>query len=248
MPPDDALAAGRNATFMCFKREATMATQTAFAWLIACALAAAALQRGDAPLPDRPDSHGESRGGTNPKVLRIAKDDGLSAGQLAELRRRSAIARELLDRVGSLPATILIVRADPLLVRQSGLYGRSRFWINGAELFGYVQYQAASLHNASTQCVIMHELAHAVEIAMADRRGGTPGLREFLLSRAPSHDPSNGRRVETTFPRDVAVAVMQELFGGAPRTTFEALAEAHHVTLPTVPAMSVAHAAPSSPP
>jgi hypothetical protein len=247
VPPDETLAAGRNATFMCFKREATMATQTAFAWLIACALAAAALQRGDAPLPDGPYSHGESHGGASQRVLRIAKDDGITAGQLGALRRKSTIARELLDRVGGLPATILILRADPLLVRQSGVYGRSRFWINGAELFGYVQYQATSLGNPSTECVIVHELAHAVEIAMADRRGGTPGLREFLLSRAPGNDPSNWRGAETAFPRDVAVAVMQELFGRTPRTTFEALADAHHVTLPTVPAVSVARAAPSNP-
>ncbi len=225
-----------------------MATQTAFAWLIACALAAAALQRGDAPLPDRSDSHGESRGDASQTVLRIAKDDGITSGQLGELRRRSAIARELLDRVESLPATILIVRAEPLLARQVGVYGRSRFWINGSELFGYVQYQATSLHNPSTQCIIMHELAHAVEIAVADRRDGTPGLQEFLLSRALQDTPSNRRGAETGFPRDVAVAVMQELLGRTPRTTFEALAQAHHVTLPTVPAISVARAAPSSRP
>jgi hypothetical protein len=225
-----------------------MAAQTSFAWLIACALAAAALQRGDAPLPDRVDSKSESRAGASQRVLRIAAHDDITAGHIAELRRKSTIARELLDRVESLPATILILRAEPLLARQVGAAGRSRFWINGAELFGYVQYQVASLRNPSTECVIAHELAHAVEIATADRRDGTSGLRQFLLSRVPGAEPSNWRGAETEFPRDVAAAVMQELLGRAPRTTLDVLAETHHITLPRAPALRAANAVTSGQP
>jgi hypothetical protein len=94
----------------------------------------------------------------------------------------------------------------------------------------------------------VHELAHAVEIATADRRGGTQGLRQFLLSRALGEDPSNWRGAETEFPREVAIAVMQELLGRPPRTTFEALAEAYHITLPTALGLRGANAASSGQP
>ena len=192
------------------------------------------LQRSDAPAVGRPGSNSDSRGGgAGQRVLRIPKDDGITSSHLAELRRKSATARELLDRIASLPATILIVRGYPLLVRQVGVPGRSRFWIHSGTLFGYLEYQTRSLHNFGTQCVIVHELAHALEVAAVDRRNGTEGLRAFVFSRALGDDPRNWRGAETGFPRDVAEAVLQELLGHAPdRNTLTTLADAHHIALP----------------
>jgi hypothetical protein len=53
-------------------------------------------------------------------ILRIEGGDSLTARHLAELERRSATGRELLHRVERLPATVLIIRAYPLLVKTQG--------------------------------------------------------------------------------------------------------------------------------
>ena len=206
--------------------------------LITCALAAAGLQRGDMPAANPSRSNSDSCGqGARQQVLRVPKEDGITSRHLAELQRQSATARELLDRVTSLPATILILRGYPLLTRQVGVYGRGRFWIDGGHMFGLLEYQTASLHNLGTQCVIVHELAHALEVAGVDRRNGTAGLRAFVLSRALGDHPLNWRGSETEFPREVAVVVLHELLGRVPaRNTLSALAEAHHITLPVVSA------------
>jgi hypothetical protein len=67
-----------------------------------------ALQRKDAPAAPRPGWNIDSRGGGgSQRVLRIPKDDGITSSHLAGLRRKSATARELLDRIASLPAAIL---------------------------------------------------------------------------------------------------------------------------------------------
>jgi hypothetical protein len=81
--------------------------------------------------------------------------------------------------------------------------------------------------------VIVHELAHALEVAAVDRRKGTGGLRAFVFSRALGDDPRNWRGAETGFPGDVAQAVLQELLGNAPDpNTLTTLAGAHHIALP----------------
>jgi hypothetical protein len=219
-----------------------MTALTSCAWLIACALAAAGLQRGDGPAGGL-GPNDNPRGAANQKVLRISKDDGLTLSQLAELRRHSGTARDLLDRVANLPATILIVRAHPGLVQHTGVYAHGRFWISGDELFGDIQYQPGPLHNVGVQCLIVHELAHAVEVATADRRRGTGGLRAFVLSRARGDYPANWRGTETKFPRDVANAVLRELLCDLPeRNVLAALAEAHHITLPAAPTVTASPA------
>jgi len=227
-----------------------MTAQTPLAWLVTCALAAAGLQRGDAPAADPSATNSDSRGGgASQRVLRIPKDDGLTPGHLAELHRESATARALLDRIASLPATILMLRGNPLLVRQVRVYGRGRFSVHRGTLFGYLEYQTGSLHHLGTQCVIVHELAHAFEASAVDRRIGTAGLRAFVLSRALGDDPSNWRGAETAFAREVAEAVLQELLGHAPeRNTLEALAERHHIPIPNVLAARASSAESSSQP
>jgi hypothetical protein len=168
-------------------------------------------------------------------VLRIERGDSITDRHIAELRKRSPTAQDLLDRVANLPRTILIVRAYPLLVRTTGLYGRSLFWISGDRLFGYLRYQTESLGNDRPLCILVHELAHAVEAAGVDRSRGTDGLRQFVLSRALGDDPLDWRGAETEFPRVVAHQVWLELLGRSPGSSaLEGIAAERHVVLPAV--------------
>jgi hypothetical protein len=168
------------------------------------------------------------------RVLRIERGDGITRHHLAALQQRSVTARDLLDRVERLPDTILIVRAYPLLVRTTGVYGRGLFWVNGQRLFGYLRYQTESLGNDRPLCILIHELAHAVEMAGVDRGSGTAGLRQFVLSRAVGEDPLNWRGAETEFPPAVAHRVWLELLGRIKGPSgLEALAAERNVRLPT---------------
>lgn len=145
------------------------------------------------------DDHEE--GEPNGAVLRIERGDGVTRLHLAELRQRSATGRDLLERIERLQSTVLIVSVYPLLVKTTRLYGRGRFWVTGEQLRGYLLYQTESLGNDRPLCIIVHELAHSVEVAGIDRRNGTEGIREFVLSRATGDDPLDWRGSETEFPR-----------------------------------------------
>jgi hypothetical protein len=167
-------------------------------------------------------------------VLRIEHGDSVTAKQLAELQRRSATGRDLVDRVERLRSTVLIVRAYPLLVKSTGLYGRGRFWVAGGYLFGYLEYQTESLGNDRPLCIIVHELAHALEVADVDRRGGTQAVRDFVLSRALGDDPLDWRGSETEFPRTITHYVWLELLGRfRGPSVLDSLALTHGVRLPS---------------
>jgi hypothetical protein len=105
--------------------------------------------------------------------------------------------------------------------------------VHSGELFGYIQYQAGTVNSLGTQCVIVHELAHAMEIASADWKAGTAAVLDFVLSRAIGLVPSQADGSETEFPQQVALLVLGELLGGPARgQTLEQIAVAHHITLP----------------
>ncbi len=171
---------------------------------------------------------------TEGRVLRIERGDGITRHHLAALQQRSSTARDLLARIERLPDTILIIGAYPLLVRTTRVYGRGLFWVHGQRLFGYLRYQTESLGNDRPLCILVHELAHAVEIAGVDRRSGTAGLRQFVMSRAVGEDPLNWRGAETEFPPAVAHRVWLELLGRMTGPSgLEALAAERNVQLPT---------------
>lgn len=209
-----------------------MATRTSLASILVGTLVLAGTQHGDAAGARGASGDQDARPATPPVVLRIDHRDKMTARQLTQLRGGSATARELLVRVSNLRDTILIVRADPGLLSRSGLYGRSRFWVHSGELFGYIEYQAGRLNRLGTQCVIVHELAHAMEIATDNWKAGTVAVRDFVLSRALGFGPSPADGLETEFPQQVALAVLAELEGKAGGRTLEQIAQAHNITLP----------------
>jgi hypothetical protein len=167
------------------------------------------------------------------RVLRIVRGDNLTPKHLAELLRRSATGRDLVHRIERLRSTVLIIRANPVLVKTTGLYGRGSFWVAAGRLFGNLHYQTESLGNDRPLCVIVHELAHAVEVAGMDRREGTATIRQFVLSRAIDDDPLNWRGSETEFARTIMRHVSLELLGRLRGpSVLDSLALVHGVTLP----------------
>jgi hypothetical protein len=170
------------------------------------------------------------------RVVRVPSNDSLTPGNLARLRAKSATARDLLARLELVPEAILIVQAHPRLVQDQRLLGRGRFWVVDGRLFGILEYQAEP---AGSQCAVRtlaHELAHALELGMLPRGGGTRGLRSLLelRDRDGEGDPSPG--IETDFARAVAYRVHLELLGRLPNSTgLLAQAAQSHVALPRGP-------------
>jgi hypothetical protein len=170
------------------------------------------------------------------RVVRVPSNDSLTPGNLARLRAKSATARDLLARLELVPEAILIVQAHPRLVQDQRLLGRGRFWVVDGRLFGILEYQAEPAGSPRAVRTLAHELAHALELGMLPRGGGTRGLRSLLelRDRDGDGDPSPG--IETDFARAVAYRVHLELLGRLPNSTgLLAQAAQSHVALPRGP-------------
>jgi len=170
------------------------------------------------------------------RVVRVPSNDSLTPGNLARLRAKSATARDLLARLELVPEAILIVQAHPRLVQDQRLLGRGRFWVVDGRLFGILEYQAEPAGSQRAVRTLAHELAHALELGMLPRGGGTRGLRSLLelRDRDGEGDPSPG--IETDFARAVAYRVHLELLGRLPNSTgLLAQAAQSHVALPRGP-------------
>jgi hypothetical protein len=166
-------------------------------------------------------------------VLRVPANDHITPHHLAGLAARSATARDLLTRVELVPDAVFIVRAHPRLIEDARLLGRGRFWIVRGHLFGLLEYQAEPAGSLRAERVLAHELAHALEVGILPRDGGTRGLRSMLqvCKLDEDFDPAPG--IETDFARAVSHRVHLELLGRLPNVTdLGAQAARSHVALP----------------
>jgi hypothetical protein len=169
-------------------------------------------------------------------VVRVPLNDSLTPGNLARLRAKSATARDLLARLELVPDAIFIVRAHPRLVQDERLLGRGQFWVVQGRLFGILEYQAEPAGSQRAVRTLAHELAHALELGMLPRGGGTRGLRSLLALRDRNGDVDPAPGIETDFARAVAYRVHLELLGRVPSSTeLLAQAERSHVALPRGP-------------
>jgi hypothetical protein len=148
-------------------------------------------------------------------VLRVPDNDPLTRAHLAGLVQQSATARALIDALESIPDTVLIVRANPLLAARERVFGRGRFWTVGGRLFGLLEYQAETLGNRQALRVLAHELAHALELATSPSRRDAAALHSFVLSREVSEPADDSPGIETEFARAVGGRVALEVRGKA---------------------------------
>jgi hypothetical protein len=173
---------------------------------------------------------------THEHVLRVPSNDRLTHDHLQRAIVGSATARELVARIEGLRNTVLILRAHPLLVRQEGLLGRGKFWVVRGRLFGLLEYQAEPAGSNRAVRILTHELAHALEIALAPRTFDTNSLRSFVLAQERKEQAGPVPGIETEFARAVGHRVHLELLGKltAP-STLSAIAEEMHLALNAEP-------------
>jgi hypothetical protein len=170
------------------------------------------------------------------RVVRVPMNDALTPGNLTRLEGKSATARDVLARLELVPDAIFIVVAHPRLVHDERLFGRGRFWVVQGRLFGILEYQAEPAGSRRALRTLAHELAHALEVGMLPRSGGTRVLRSLLELRDRDGDVDRAPGIETDFARAVAYRVHLELLGRLPNSTeLLAQAERSHVVIPPRP-------------
>lgn len=169
---------------------------------------------------------------THEHVLRVLPNDRLTREHLQRATTGSATARELLGRIERLQDAVLILRANPVLVQQDGLLGRGKFWVVRGHLFGLLEYQAEPVGSNRAVRILAHEMAHALEVALAPRGLDTDSLRPLMLERERKEEKGPVPGIETEFARAVGYRVQLELLGKlAGPSTLSAIADQTHLAL-----------------
>ena len=146
-------------------------------------------------------------------VLRVPPNDPLTRDHIQRAIAGSSTFREVVARVEQLHDTVLILRGHPLLLSQEALLGRGRFWVVRGHLYGLLEYQSEQRGSERPPRIIAHELAHALEVALAPRGLDTASLRPFVLAREQSEATVTASGVETEFARAVGYRVGLEILG-----------------------------------
>ena len=166
------------------------------------------------------------------RVLRVLPNDRLTREHLQRATTGSATARELVSRIERLQNTVLILRANPVLVQRDGLLGRGKFWVVRGHLYGLLEYQAEPLGSNRAVRILAHELAHALEVAVAPRGWDTDSLRPLVLDRERKEENGPAPGIETEFARAVGYRVQLELLGRLTGpSTLSAIADQTHLAL-----------------
>lgn len=127
----------------------------------------------------------------------------------AMLARRSPTFREMLEVLQQSPhmRVTLISRAD--LKRRTRLLGRGTFTAFGGKIYGLLEFDRGQLDPVPQLRMIVHEIAHAVEIACLPPPEQSDDLRRQLRER----DGASNRQldmIETPFPDAVVRIVLGE--------------------------------------
>lgn len=169
-------------------------------------------------------------------VLRVGRNDPVTRHNLDLLVSRSPTGRDLVARIERLPATTIVVRARPYLMRDIGLPGRGRFRVSRDRFQGTVEYQAEPAGNHQAARVLAHELAHVLEVGLArERRHASASATLTFACTAEEGPVATGIPLpagETEFATVVGRQVWRELGTRDPRTSvLDILARATGVIL-----------------
>ena len=112
------------------------------------------------------------------------------------------------------------------------MLGRGKFWVVRGHLYGLLEYQAEPVGSNRAVRILAHELAHALEVAVAPRGWDTDSLRPLVLERERKEENGPVSGIETEFARAVGYRVQLELLGRLTGpSTLSAIADQTHLAL-----------------
>lgn len=167
----------------------------------------------------------------------VTPRDSVAEARLQELVQDSSLAREMITHLCSAPAVTVLIETRPGLRLETGVRGQAQFYVADETLVGEIAIDSGIRPSKQLQ-VIAHEMAHALELALLPRAGGTRALATELLSRLGRHRPwMPHARIETPFAVMLEARVAGELKWGrpAPSGTLARLARTHGLSLATPP-------------
>lgn len=167
-------------------------------------------------------------------AVNIPKGDSVTLEWMTTVAERSPTFREMLQVLLDAQhiRVTLISRFD--LYRRTRLPGKGTFTAHDGRISALLEFDRSRMEPIPEMRAIVHELAHAVEIACLPRPADTAALRELLAARHISWvvSPDFGERLETGFPGAIVRAVMSERDENSEEGQLRTVAATFGLTLP----------------
>lgn len=171
-------------------------------------------------------------------AVTMVEDDYLAHEWTTALARRSPTFREMLRVLLRTPHLRVTLLSKTDLRRTTGLAGRGTFATHEGRVFGLLEFDRSRLEPVPQFRAIVHELAHAVEIACLPAPEETAELRRQLEERQGLYSAGFLNDLETPFPNAVVRVVMAEHDAWSDTGRLRALAETFDLKLPEVEAVA----------
>lgn len=171
-------------------------------------------------------------------AVTIIEGDSHAHAWMTDLARRSPTFRDMLGVLLRAPHLRVTLRSRTDLRRTTGLAGRGMFATHDGRVYGMLEFDRARPEPAQQLRAIVHELAHAVEIACLPVPDAIAELRRQLTERKGAFSVGFLEAIETPFPNAVVRVVRAEHDEQSNPGRLRALAASFGLTLPQAEALA----------
>lgn len=171
-------------------------------------------------------------------AVTLVDGDSIALEWMTVLARRSPTFREMLGVLLRTPHVRVTLLSRPDLRRTTRYAGRGIFTARDGRVWGLLEFDRSRLDPVPQLRMIVHEIAHAVEIACLPASDETAELRRQLEERQGLYSAGFLDALETPFPNAVVRAVMAEHDALSDTGRLRALAETFGLKLPVAEALA----------
>lgn len=171
-------------------------------------------------------------------AVTLVDGDSVALEWMTVLARRSPTFREMLGVLLRTPHVRVTLLSRPDLRRTTRYAGRGTFTARDGRVWGLLEFDRSRLDPVPQLRMIVHEIAHAVEIACLPASDETAELRRQLEERQGLYSAGFLDALETPFPNAVVRAVMAEHDALSDTGRLRALAETFGLKLPVAEALA----------
>lgn len=154
------------------------------------------------------------------------------------LTRRSPTFREMLGVLRRTPHMRVTLLSRPDLKRATRLAARGTFTTHDGKIYGLLEFDRSQLNPLLQLQMIVHEIAHAVEIACLPPADEADDLRRQLSERKGAYHRGVLEAIETPFPDAVVRVVIREYNAQSDAGKLRALAADFGLNLPAAEAVA----------
>jgi hypothetical protein len=171
-------------------------------------------------------------------AVTLVDGDPLALEWMTVLVRRSPTFREMLGVLLRTPHVRVTLLSRPDLRRTTRSAGRGTFTARDGRVWGLLEFDRSQLDPVPQLRMIVHEIAHAVEIACLPPPDETDDIRRQLSERKGGYRRGVLEALETPFPDAVVRVVMSEHDARSDAGKLRALAADFDLNLPGAKAVA----------